>query len=257
MEKKDLPIGVFDSGVGGISVLKELKRLMPAEDFYYFGDSLHAPYGTKKENEICELTLHHIQNMMNQGVKAIVIACNTATSVAITRLREKYEGFIVVGMEPALKPAVTHWNGKNIGVMATPVTLHLDKFQHLLGCYDHDANIIPLPCPGLAEYVEQGIIKGHELEKLLVKLFEPIDNISVDAVVLGCTHYPFIKDSISKVLKYSVEIFDGGEGTANETKRRLMAEGLLKEVGKGNVQLKSSLDTPEMLSHMRFLLNSK
>ena len=219
MKKATLPIGVFDSGVGGISVLRELMALMPNENYIFFGDSANAPYGTKTLDEVVKLTCKDAAYLYEQGVKAIVVACNTATSAGVKILRERYTDIPVIGIEPALKPAVLSAKHPTVLVMATPMTLREEKFQNLMHRYEQDAEIIPLPCPGLVEFIERGELESEELEHFLRKLFAPYKK--ADAVVLGCTHYPFAKKMIGKILGEEVLLFDGGAGTARETKRKL------------------------------------
>ena len=156
MNQKSDYIGVFDSGVGGISVLRQLKKLLPNERFLYYGDSANAPYGKRPSCEVQVLTLAAVEKMMTYGLKALVIACNTATSVAIRTLREKYHDLIVIGIEPALKPAVDQFPGGKIGVMATDVTLGEEKFNALLQRFADSADIVKIPAPGLVELVESG-----------------------------------------------------------------------------------------------------
>lgn len=258
MEMRKLPIGVFDSGVGGISVLRELAALMPNEDFIFFGDSKHAPYGTKTLEEVRKLTCADAEYLRKQQVKALVVACNTATSAAIDILREKYQDIPVIGIEPALKPAVHAGNHPRVLVMATPMTLREEKFQKLMQLHRAEAEIISLPCPGLVEFVERGELDSPALEQFLTTLFRDYLLHPVDCVVLGCTHYPLVKDMIQKVLGDDVQIFDGGEGTARETRRRLEEAGLLNPTEKtGNIQLENSLETAEILQLSRFLLEHK
>ena len=229
MEKRDLPIAVFDSGIGGISVLKELCAALPCENFIYFGDTANAPYGVKSAHEVRALTFCAYESLKQRGIKAFVIACNTATSVAVADLREKYPNDIIIGIEPALKPAALCKEQPTVAVLATPLTLKEAKFASLLERFKDSARIIPFACPGLVEFVERGEIEGEGLESFLSELLEPLKSEKLDAVVLGCTHYPFVRESISAILGKDVLVFDGGQGTARETARRLMAEGLCKE----------------------------
>lgn len=257
MDILNSPIGVFDSGVGGISVLKELVKQMPDEDYLYFGDSVNAPYGTKPLAHIRELTFRNIEMLLNKGAKAIAIACNTATSAAVADLRRMYPELPLVGIEPAIKPAVLYKEGSRIIVMATPMTLRLEKFKRLVGTYKDKAEIIPLPCPGLMEFVESGNLFGDDLHRYLTELFWSVDNEKIDSIVLGCTHYPFVKAAIKKVVGEETAIFDGGEGTAREMKRRLNNAGLLRNSDKkGQVTFINSQDTDEELRLCRFLLES-
>ncbi len=254
VEKKELPIGVFDSGVGGISVLRELVARMPNENFIFFGDSANAPYGTKTLEQVVELTCQDAAHLYQLGVKAIVVACNTATSAGIKLLRERYADIPVIGIEPALKPAVLSGEHPKVLVMATPMTLREEKFHNLMQRFEENAEIIPLPCPGLVEFIERGELESQELEAFLQELFAPFEN--VDAVVLGCTHYPFVKKMIRKVLGEQVQLFDGGEGTARETKRKLEEFGFLRvsqEAGKvtilNSAQDDAILELSEKLLH--------
>lgn len=242
------PIGVFDSGVGGISVLRELVALMPNENYIFYGDSKHAPYGTKTREEVERLTCADAEYLLNQGVKALVVACNTATSAAIQVLRRRYPDMPVIGIEPALKPAVRCRLHPRVLVMATPMTLREEKFHNLMIRFEEEAEIIPLPCPGLVEFIEQGDLESEALRQFLSELFAPYQETPVDCVVLGCTHYPFVREMIQRVLGAHVKIFDGGAGTARETKRRLIESGLLNPAGKaGTVQMQNSLESPEIL----------
>lgn len=250
------PIGVFDSGVGGISVLRELVNIMPGENYIYLGDSLHAPYGTKSLEEVRELTIHNVEKLMERGAKSIVVACNTATSAAVAVLRNMYPDLPLVGIEPAIKPAVSEFPGGRIVVMATPMTLQQEKFQKLMGRYKMDARIICLPCPGLMEFIERGDLDGEDLRKYLTELLWGVVREKVDAIVLGCTHYPFVREMIAQVVGDNVVIFDGGNGTAREMKRRLSAAGKLSDAeGKGEVEFLNSRDTSEEQELCEYLLN--
>ena len=164
-------IGFLDSGVGGISVLNEAIKLMPNERYVYLGDSKNAPYGIKTKKEVKELTVRNVDALIEEGAKAIVIACNTATSAAVAFLREKYKAVPILGVEPALKPAALSHRGEKILVMATSMTLAEKKFEHLMGKYKDDAKIVPVPCPGLMEFVEAGKLEGEELEAFLIASF--------------------------------------------------------------------------------------
>ena len=253
--KSERPIGVFDSGAGGISVLKELYALMGNENYIYLGDSLNAPYGSKGVDEIKELTVKNVEKLISLGAKACVIACNTATSVAATFLREKYKDFPLIGVEPALKPAVLAKENSTVVVLATPVTLKEKKFSDLMNSFKEKAKIIPLPAPKLAGMIEEGILEGEKLEDYIKELFAPYGKI--DSLVLGCTHYPFIRDTIKKVLGDSVSIFDGGYGTAKETKRRIYEKGLINEsLKKGEVTFLSSKESPYEIDFYKKLFDS-
>jgi glutamate racemase len=250
----DRPIGVFDSGMGGISVLRELVRIMPNENYIYFGDSANAPYGTKTLEEVRALTCSYAKALFEEGAKGLVVACNTATSAAVRVLREQYPHIPIVGIEPAVKPASQCKEHPRVLVMATPMTIREAKFKNLMAQYEDEADIIPLPCPGLMDFVERGDLDGEDLRKYLVELLFEYRQETVDAVVLGCTHYPFVKDMIQKTLGADVLVFDGGEGTAKEMKRRLGEAGLLtSRTGQGNVEFRNSLKSEEKLRLCRKL----
>lgn len=258
MDEMQRPIGVFDSGVGGISVLRELVALMPKENFIFYGDSKNAPYGTKTLEEVRQLTLADADFLMGQKVKALVVACNTATSAAIHILREKYQKEMpVIGIEPALKPAVSVRENPRVLVMATPMTLREEKFHNLMQKFQNKAEIIPLPCPGLVEFVERGELCGTALEQYLNNLFEPYRTKQIDAVVLGCTHYPLVRKTIHGVLGSGVAVFDGGAGTARETLHQLKVYGLLTNADTpGTVQFYNSTGDEKMIQLSKYLLES-
>lgn len=254
-DRWEAPIAVFDSGVGGISVLRALVREMPNEDYWYFGDSAHAPYGTKTLEEVRALTFSHVEHFIEYGAKAVVVACNTATSAAVRMLRDKYPDFTIVGIEPALKPAVLAKEHPNVVVMATPMTLREEKFHNLMDRYTELAHIIPLPCPGLMEYIEQGITDSAELEQFLKRLFAPFAPERIDSVVLGCTHYPFVSRELQKILGDEVTLYEGGPGTARYTKKCLEEKNLLtRHEYTGRVTFENSEDSDEKVRLCRRLL---
>ena len=228
MGKTDAPIAVFDSGLGGVSVLREMIKVMPHEDMYYFGDSINAPYGTKSLEQVRNLTISHVERFMDLGAKGVVVACNTATSAAVRKLREMYPTLPLVGIEPAVKPAVERFPRGNILVMATPMTIREAKLHHLIQRFGGEANVIPLACPGLMDFVEAGNIDSPEIYGFLRDILDPYKD-QLDGVVLGCTHYPFVRRAIADILGENVAIFDGGPGTSKEIKRRLDEAGLLRK----------------------------
>lgn len=252
MNAKTDYIAVFDSGVGGISVLRQLRRLMPGERFLYLGDSANAPYGTRPPEQIRALSLSVAEKLVARGIKALVVACNTATAAAIDTLRQTYPELIVVGIEPALKPAADRFPGGTIGVLATPVTLREEKFHQLSEHYGRHCTVVKLPAPGLSELVEHGKGDSPESEELLRPLLSPWIG-KMDALVLGCTHYPFATAAIRRIMGDDVVLFDGGEGTARETKRRLLQAGLLNEEA-GEIIMENSLDDPGLLALSKILL---
>ena len=235
MDNKNRPIGFFDSGVGGLSVMREALKIMPNEDYIYFGDSKNAPYGIKSVEEVRELTFRAVEFLLNKGVKGIAVACNTATSAAVADLRKMYPDLPLVGIEPALKPAVESVNEGSILIMATPMTLKEAKFNRLMKKYEDRADIVPVPCPGLMEFIEEGKLQGEEVEQYLLDKVNTYKKGKISSIVLGCTHYPFIEPLLSKIVGEDTVIIDGGLGTAKELKRRLSEKELLTnstEVGK-------------------------
>jgi glutamate racemase len=252
--KSDNYIAVFDSGVGGISVLRHLVRLMPEERYLYFGDSANAPYGTKTKDQVRALTFAAADMLIKEGIKALVVACNTATSAAINDLREAYPQLIIIGIEPALKLAADKFPGGYLGVMATPMTLREEKFARLMDRFSDTCKIYKIPAPGLVELIESGRADSPETDALLRQLFAPYDKL--DALVLGCTHYPFAKKAIARVLGENVALLDGGDGTARETRRRLEEAGLLRR-GEGSVTFLNSKNLPELAELSRQLLEER
>ena len=246
-------IAVFDSGVGGISVLRQLRKLMPGENYVYYGDSANAPYGSRPTEQVRALTLAAAEKLVTEyPVKALVIACNTATAAAIEQLRKKYADLIVIGIEPAVKLAADHFPGGHLGVMATEVTLREEKFDHLMHRFDGNCTITKIPAPGLVKLIEAGKSDTPETDALLETLLGPYVG-KLDALVLGCTHYPFVKETIGKILGDRTALLDGGAGTARETKRRLEEADLLFE-GPGELQMENSAQDPALLQRCMDLL---
>ena len=253
MHSCDRPIAVFDSGLGGISVLRELVRQMPQENYLYFGDSLHAPYGSMLTERIRELTFAAARMLFERGAKALVIACNTATSAAIQTLRERLS-IPVVGMEPALKPAYElHADGK-ILVLATPATLRQAKFHRLYERYGEHA--VALPCPELVEFVESGRCEGDEIDAYLARRFADVQGEKLAAAVLGCTHFSFLKRAFAKAIP-GVPLIDGNEGTARRLEYLLRENGTLRETGEGSVEFFTSGDEDVFLPLMRRLFAAR
>lgn len=225
---KKMPIGVFDSGMGGISVLATLMKELKNEKFIYFGDSANAPYGVKTVEEVKDLTIKACDFLISKHVKAIVIACNTATSASIKELRERYS-IPIIGMEPALKLAVESTDYGDVAVMATPMTLKEKKFELLMKKYTDKRQIIKIPCPELVTLVEEMHTNDVEVVNAIEKCFFDIEVETLSAIVLGCTHYVFLKDALKKVFPVNIEIFDGNNGTAMQVRRLLSIEDALSD----------------------------
>ncbi|MGE5473252.1 MAG: glutamate racemase [Ignavibacteriales bacterium] len=223
-----IPVGVFDSGIGGITVLANIIRTLPGQRFIYFGDTKNAPYGTKDSETILKHTMNAADFLLDKGIKALVVACNTATSAGINKLRETLS-IPVIGMEPALKLAVDNGNGGSIAVMATSLTIRERKFNHLMENFSSKADVIPVACPGLVELIEAGEWGGPSIHSYLKEKFLDKDIEKITDVVLGCTHYIFIKKAVKDFFGNKVNVLDGNEGTARHLKRVLVSEGLYKE----------------------------
>ena len=248
MADRNSSIGVFDSGVGGIGTLAALRRALPEERFLFYGDTANAPYGTKTREEVMVCVSRIMDHLLARDVKAVVIACNTATAVAAAELRARY-ALPIIGIEPALKPAHEIRRRGSILVLATPMTLRLEKFRALYERYGEGA--IPLPCPGLMELVER---EADDLAcRYLLDLFSPYDLTQVDAIVLGCTHYVFLRPILAQILPAGVSVLDGNEGTARQLRRVLEAHDLLAR-GQGSITLETSGDPAQVLPVMRRLL---
>ena len=215
--KNSAPIGVFDSGVGGLTVVREIVRQLPDENIVYFGDTARVPYGSKSKNTIIRFSEQIIRFLKTKDVKAIVIACNTATSVAAKEFRAQYP-VPIVGMEPAVKKAVELYGdtGKRILVMATPVTIAGDKLHNLLERVDteHDVDLIPLP--KLVRFAECGDFDSEEVKAYLREELKQFDLKNYTAVVLGCTHFNYFKETLRKVFPEYIHFVDGNEGTVNQ-----------------------------------------
>lgn len=249
---RERPVGIFDSGVGGISVLRELRAQLPQENVIYYGDTAYAPYGTKPPEAVMARVRQVMAELLNRDVKAVVIACNTATSVAAATLRAEMT-LPIIGMEPALKPAHQLRHGGRILVMATPLTLRLPKFEALMARYGEGAS--PLPCPGLMELVEEGKLDGPEIEDYLHHLFAPYRDTPVDAVVLGCTHYVFLHPTLRRLLPAETAILDGNAGAIRQLRRVLAERNALRPEGaSGRVELHTSGDEALVLPRMKQLL---
>ncbi len=251
------PIGFFDSGVGGISVLKKAMEFLPEEDFIYYGDSLHAPYGEKDVETIKRLSIDVTDFLLAKNCKAIVVACNTATSAAVEDLRKIYAPIPIIGIEPALKVAIEKTSTGEILVLATNRTLAEKKFITLLDRYQEHRTISTLALQGLVEIIENG---DHFQEKAYNYLEQvlPKETSSLSAVVLGCTHYPFIKPSLKRIFSEKTMIVDGSEGTAKHLKEVLIKENLLNhENPHRTVVLYNSSPHEKMIQLSQKLLESE
>jgi glutamate racemase len=229
------PIGVFDSGVGGLSVLREIRRELPGEDLLYVADSGHAPYGDKSAQLIEARSVAIVEFLLSQHAKAIVVACNTATGVAIKMLRARFS-VPIVAMEPAVKPAATHTQSGVIGVLATSRTIASDNFAKLHERFGADVKILMQACPGLVEQVEAGNLSGDETRALLERYVLPLLAQQADTLVLGCTHYPFLAPLIREIAGATVTVIDPSAAIARELRRRLASADLLSAESREGTQ---------------------
>ena len=220
------PIAIFDSGVGGLSVAREIRRLLPYEDILYFADSAYCPYGTRPPEEILFRSATICRFLVGQGAKILVVACNTASVAGLDRLRDFFE-IPIVGMEPAVKPAAAATRNGRIGVLATGVTLNGDRFGILLSKFASGIDVYTQPCPGLVELVEAGKMNGPEIEEMLNTYLLPLLDHGVDTVVLGCTHYPFLRQVIQEKAGPGINIIDTGEAVARQVHRVLRDNNIL------------------------------
>ncbi len=241
-DRKNSFTAVIDSGVGGLSVIPALRRELPREDFLYFGDAKNAPYGEKTADEVRTIVDGIVGDLTDKGAKAVVLACNTATSAAAAYLREKYP-VPIIGMEPALKPAAEAGERPRVLVMATPLTIREDKLHDLAVRLRDEADFIFVPCHGLVELVEAGEVDSERVTDEVKKLLAPHVG-KIDSIVLGCTHYAHLKGVIKSVAGDGVKLFDGADGTARQTRRRLEEADLLSDKNEGSVTLTDSSPVP-------------
>ncbi len=233
-----MKIGIFDSGIGGLTVLHQALLTLPKEDYIYYADTDHVPYGTKTRDEIIGYVDRAVDFLIGKGVKAIVIACNTATSTAADYVRSKYR-LPILGMEPAVKPAVAKSNGKRVMVIATPVTVREEKLRNLIQQVDDEHRVDLLALPGLVKFAEAGQFEGAEVEEYLRKELESYELGHYSALILGCTHFNYYKDTYRRIFPSEVVFVDGSEGTVNHLKRTLEERRLL-EKNHGSVEYYTS-----------------
>ncbi len=239
------PIGVFDSGLGGASVLREAIRLMPGETFIYYGDNGNAPYGDKSEEEITSLTFNCAHILQKQGAKIILIACNTATATCVNRIRAELD-IPVISIEPAIKPACETPGDGKILMAATLATTRLARYRALQARMPDPGRVINVPCQGLVDRIETGVFASDAFDDLFAEYFKDYEGMKIDGIVLGCTHYIFIKEAFARYAKmhFSGEacLFDGNLATARQLRHILEERGLLKSSGNGSVIFQTSGD---------------
>lgn len=257
MIKNEQPIGVYDSGVGGLSVLCEARKRLPHENFIYYGDSENAPYGTKTEDEIKELSLACGEFLFRKGVKMIVIACNTATSIVVQTMRERYN-IPIISIEPAVKPALEGSRNGKIIVLATPATLHQKRYQSLLERLGAQDATINVECASLANLIEKGDLDDPHIKAYIHDKLVAYRGQQIEGIVIGCTHYSFVADKIrdiaSKIFPSFGDIYDGRYGTARHIARVLAHENLLHGCNAGGrVELFTSGKDDSLAVYRHFL----
>ncbi|WHS59427.1 glutamate racemase [Pseudomonas sp. G2-4] len=238
----EAPVGVLDSGVGGLSVLEEIRQLLPNESLLYVADCGHIPYGEKTPEYIRQRCAIIADFLMGQGAKALVVACNTATVAAVADLRRDFPHWPIVGMEPAVKPAAAATRSGIVGVLATTGTLQSAKFAALLDRFATDVRVITQPCPGLVELIEAGDLHSPALHQLLQQYVDPLLAAGCDTLILGCTHYPFLKPLLKQMIPEHISLIDTGAAVARQLQRLLAERALLAEGPASETQLWTSAD---------------
>lgn len=228
MVDRDGAIGVFDSGVGGLSVWREIVRLMPDEHILYLADQARVPYGERARSEVERFTHAGVAWLLSQNAKAVVIACNTASAAALDSLRQRWSEVPIVGMEPAVKPASQHTRTGHVGVLATPGTLQADRFSNLVERFANGVHVHTVMGTGLVRMVEAHQLDGKEVEAQLRAILAPVLEANIDHLVLGCTHFPFLAPALHRVLGDGVQLVDPAPAVARQTQRVLKQAGLLR-----------------------------
>ncbi len=246
MEMSGAPIGMFDSGLGGLSVLRDVRALMPAEDILYAADSAWCPYGVRPDAEIRRRSIAVANALVESGAKLVIVACNTATSVALTALRARLP-VPVVGLVPAVKPAASQSRNGRIGILATPRTVAGERLEALIREFANDVEVHVQAAPGLADLVEAGHLSGPTVDRAIEMFVRPLARHGVDTIVLGCTHYPFLREPIERVAGANVAIIDSGVAVARRTQDLLRRSGALRaNYGPGNVVIATSGNAVEV-----------
>jgi len=234
MPSQNHPIGIFDSGVGGLSVLRAIRALMPEEPVIYFGDQGHVPYGPRSLEQVRNYSEAITKFLLNLDAKLIVVACNTASAAALHYLRDKFAGIPFVGMEPAVKPAAEYTQSGLVGVLATPATFQGALYASVIERFANGVQIFQQTCPGLVELIEQGNLEGKEPRIILEDALRPMLDRGIDTVVLGCTHYPFVIPLIKQIVGETVRVIDPAPAVAKQVERRLVSSGLKRISGQSS-----------------------
>ncbi len=242
------PIGIFDSGVGGLSVLRAIRQQLPNENLLYFADQQHIPYGPRGLEELRYFSEAITNYLLEQGAKLIVVACNTASAAALHHLRERFPDIPFVGMEPAVKPAAEQTNSGVVGVLATPATFQGELYASVVERFASGVTVLQNTCSGLVEEIERGAVNGEKANAILETALRPMLGRGLDTVVLGCTHYPFAIPQIEAICGDAVRVIDPAPAVARQVERRLDALRLLNPQPDGDVQLITSGDVDKLKS---------
>lgn len=252
------PIGIFDSGIGGLSVLRAIRRQMPEESILYFGDQIHIPYGSRPMEEIRDFSEAITEFLLTQGAKIIVVACNTASAAALKHLREKFRDVQFVGMEPAVKPAAEQTQTGKVGVLATPATFQGELYASVVERFANGVKLFQDTCNGLVQQIEQGNLEGVDTRRILENALRPMLQQNIDTVVLGCTHYPFVIPLIQQIVGDKVRVIDPAPAVARQTARLLEARGARNHSGDlGKLRLYTSGDLAALQSLSSTLLGEQ
>jgi len=249
------PIGIFDSGIGGISVLRAIRELLPTENLIYVGDQIHIPYGSRPMEQIRDFSEAITNFLLSKKSKIIVVACNTASAAALIYLRELFPDYKFVGMEPAVKPAVEHTRTGNVGVLATPATFQGILYTSVVERFANGVILFQDTCQGLVQQIEQGDLEGAITRSILERALGPMINKNIDTIVLGCTHYPFVIPLIEDIAGKNVRVIDPAPAVAKQVHRLLEADGLLnQESANGSIKFYTSADTEALKSRLPILM---
>mgnify|MGYP001435503729 CR=1 FL=1 len=231
MTEQTIKVGIFDSGLGGLSVVRELRKQLPAQPMIYFGDQIHTPYGVRSLEEVRQLTTKAVQFLFGQGAQLIVIACNTASVASLKSLRAQFPETPFVGMEPAVKPAAEQTHSKVVGVLATYATFQSELYASVVERFARDVKVLQSPCPGLVAEIEKGNLRGDETWKILHTALDPMIAEGIDTVVMGCTHYPFVIPLVKEIVGPDVVVIDPAPAIARRTEFLLKEHGWLNTEG--------------------------
>ena len=248
-------MGIFDSGVGGLSVLRAVREQMPKESIIYFGDQGHVPYGSRSMEQIQNFSEGITKFLLEQNAKIIIVACNTAAAAALKYLREKFPDVQFVGMEPAVKPAAEHTQIGKVGVLATPATFQGALYASVVERFANGVELLQSTCPGLVQEIEMGNLDGLETRRILEDALLPMLEKNIDTVVLGCTHYPFVIPLIKQIVGENVRVIDPAPSVARQARRLLEAGRMMNQSrSKGAVRFYTSGDQESLKSMLPMLL---